>query len=295
MRTKVQTKSEVLQILLGVAILFCCTQISIPLKPVPITMKTVGVLLIGLFYQRRQALLTMLSYITLGALGLPVFANFNAYSIGSPTTGYLLGFVAASIVMPLFREWVKKDSSLMMFINCLLGTICIYAFGIAWLTNLFGFEKALQVGLLPFIIPGCVKALLLSQAVRHMKNQNQWKKKAVTLIEMIVVMLLIAMITGALAYNYNASLNEGKAFKTKEAISRIKTILALELAENPERDVSDWKQIVTESPLGGKGDSLMRDGWGGEFQVSLENTDDGQQINVASKNYDSYLAKKKSK
>jgi general secretion pathway protein G len=128
-----------------------------------------------------------------------------------------------------------------------------------------------------------------------MKTHSKRKKRAVTLIEMIVVMLLIAMITGALAYNYNSSLNEGKAFKTKEAISRIKTILALELAENPDRDVSDWKQIVTDSPLGGKGDALLRDGWGGEFQVSLENTDDGQQINVSSKNYDSYLAKKKAK
>jgi general secretion pathway protein G len=147
-----------------------------------------------------------------------------------------------------------------------------------------------------------LKSVLLRQSFFHrysrslMKNQRKLKKRAVTLIEMIVVMLLIAMITGALAYNYNSSLNEGKAFKTKEAISRIKTIIALELAENPLRDISDWRQIVTESPLGGKGESFLRDGWGEEFQVSItDNPDDGQEVVVSSKNYASYLAKKKTK
>jgi biotin transport system substrate-specific component len=174
MLSKVLPKNEALQIVLkivlGVAILFCCSQISLPLKPVPITMQTVGVLLIGLFYERRQALMTMLSYITLGVAGLPVFTHGTAYIIGGPTTGYLLGFLAASIAMPLFREWVKKETPWTMFINCLLGTTFIYALGVAWLASLFGFEKAIQVGLVPFIIPGCIKAVLLSQAVRFIRR-----------------------------------------------------------------------------------------------------------------------------
>ena len=169
MLTKVVPKSEALQIVLGVAILFCCSQICIPLKPVPITMQTVGVLLIGLFYTPKQSLITMLSYITLGAIGVPVFVHFRAYISGGPTSGYLLGFIAASIAMPLFRQWVQKNTPWMAFVTCLIGSFCIYSFGIAWLSAFLGFEKAIQVGLLPFIIPGCIKTVILAQAVRHIR------------------------------------------------------------------------------------------------------------------------------
>jgi biotin transport system substrate-specific component len=301
MLTKVYQKSEALQIAIGVAILFCCSQISIPIKPIPITMQSVGVLLIGLFYQRRQALITMLSYIALGAIGVPVFVNLGAYiSLARPTTGYLVGFIAASIAMPLFREYIKKETSWTIFANCMVGSFCIYSFGIAWLAFFLGWQQAIAVGFLPFIIPGCIKAVILSQAVRHVrgkidKNDQTSKKRAVTLIEMIVVMLLIAMITGALAYNYNSSLNEGKAFKTKEAISRIKTILALKLAEEPQADLGNWKNFVTDSPLAGRGNELLQDGWGGEFEVSVQDSEDGQEVIVSSKNYKSYLDKKRSK
>jgi prepilin-type N-terminal cleavage/methylation domain-containing protein len=103
-----------------------------------------------------------------------------------------------------------------------------------------------------------------------MKKKQQKKKRAVTLIEMIVVMLLIATITGALAYNYKASLEKGKTFKTKEGISRIRTILELELVDNPNTTpdgvVGDWQNIVNRSPLAGQ--DLTHDGWGHLYHVS---------------------------
>jgi prepilin-type N-terminal cleavage/methylation domain-containing protein len=103
-----------------------------------------------------------------------------------------------------------------------------------------------------------------------MKRKQQKKKRAVTLIEMIVVMLLIATITGALAYNYKASLEKGKTFKTKEGISRIKTILQLELVDNPEAKadnmINTWPEIVKNSPLAGS--DLTKDGWGDPYHVS---------------------------
>ncbi len=133
-----------------------------------------------------------------------------------------------------------------------------------------------------------------------MKTTTQRRKRAITLIEMIVVMLLIAMITGALAYNYNSSLNEGKAFKTKEAITRIKTIIALALAENPDVTESDvlsrWKEYVHSSPLAGKSDDLIRDGWGQEFDVGIGTGDNGaQEIQVSSRRYEAYLQQKRAK
>ncbi len=114
---------------------------------------------------------------------------------------------------------------------------------------------------------------------------------------MIVVMLLIATITGALAYNYNASLAEGKAFKTREGISRIKTILALALAENndlnPSELGSNWQSYVANSPLAGKSEDLLKDGWGKPYEVSFEEKNGEQAITVTSKNLEAFDASKK--
>lgn len=292
-------KSEVIQICIAVCLLFCCSQISIPLKPVPITLQTVAVLLIGLFYSRATAVKSLLSYLALGAMGAPVFANFSGglHMFMGPRGGYLLGFLLAVLAMTFFRERVKNDSSLSLFINCLLGSLCIYLPGISWLSFFVGFSMSIQVGLVPFLIPGIVKALLLSQAVKGVQRE---KKRAVTLIEMIVVMLLIAMITGALAYNYNGSLNEGKAFKTREAITRIKTILSLTLAEesnlNPPELVANWQSYVQHSPLAGKADNLLKDGWNEEYEVNLVQTEGGgEEIVVTSKRLQAYEQQKKSR
>ncbi len=132
-----------------------------------------------------------------------------------------------------------------------------------------------------------------------MKKDQKRKKRAVTLIEMIVVMLLIATITGALAYNYNASLSEGKAFKTREGISRIKTILALALAEdnqlNPSEIDSSWQSLVQNSPLAGKSKDLLTDGWGKPYEVHCQEKDGEQEITVQSHALDAFEKQKKLK
>ena len=118
------------------------------------------------------------------------------------------------------------------------------------------------------------------------------KKRALTLIEMIVVMLLIAMITGAVAYNYNESLNEGKAFKTKEGIARIETILALELADSRrtvDQVAEDWQRVVKQSPLIGKGSDPIKDGWGEVCTVSVG---DKEEFSVVSKRLEEHKTRK---
>lgn len=105
------------------------------------------------------------------------------------------------------------------------------------------------------------------------------KRRAITLIEMIVVMLLIATITGAIAYNYKESLNQGKVFKTKEGVSRIETILNLALAERPEEAdqiLNNWQDEVSRSPLVKNPKDFLRDAWGGPFIIKVETNHDGQ-------------------
>lgn len=113
------------------------------------------------------------------------------------------------------------------------------------------------------------------------------KKQFVTLIEMMIVMFLIALITGAIAYNYRGSLEEGKAFKTKMGIEQIERILDLRVADDPELlegIESNWKEIIRKDPLVKDANSLMRDGWGDDYKVSVQNN----RIKVESEHYKEY-------
>ncbi len=156
----------------GAFLLFLCTQISIPLQPVAITLQTFAVMLIGLTFERKAALNAVIVYLTVGALGLPVFSNFSGgfhHFIG-PTGGYLFGFAVAVMLMGAFRTFFSRDNFALNVVNCLLGTTVIYIFGISWLTRFIGFDMAVKGGLYPFVIPGVIKAVLLCLALRYLKT-----------------------------------------------------------------------------------------------------------------------------
>lgn len=112
-------------------------------------------------------------------------------------------------------------------------------------------------------------------------------KRQITLIEIMIVMFLIAMIIGVVAYNYQGSLEEGKAFKTKTSIEKIKTILTLAISDNAEYESnleSNWKKIIQDSPLIQNSKEMIKDGWGQEYQVRfLEG-----RVQVTSRKFEDY-------
>lgn len=115
----------------------------------------------------------------------------------------------------------------------------------------------------------------------------QYKKRRITLIEIMIVMFLIALIAGVITYNYRGSLDEGKAFKTKAAIDKVETILNLSVAEDPsllDHIGSEWTKIIQSSPLVKNPDDLIKDGWGSPLQVTTE----GNVIHVHSARFDEY-------
>ncbi len=124
-----------------------------------------------------------------------------------------------------------------------------------------------------------------------MKKMKQ-RKRHITLVEMMIVMFLIAMITGVIAYNYTGSLDEGKAFKTKQGIDKIHTILDLHLATHPDEldDIENkWKGIVENSQLVKSAKELTKDGWGGDYKVSR---DQNNEIEITSEKYKQYQLSK---
>lgn len=113
-------------------------------------------------------------------------------------------------------------------------------------------------------------------------------KRYVTLIEMMIVMFLIALITGVIAYNYKGTLDEGKAFKTKTGIDKLETILNLAAANNPEllSNISQWKEAVKTSPMVQNATALINDGWGEEYKVEVSRNGT---IKVTSDKYTEYV------
>ena len=166
---------DVILIVLGALFVAVLAQVKIPLPftPVPLTGQTFGVLLVGATLGSKRSVMSMLLYIVLGALGLPVFAGGAAglaYLSGA-TLGYLVGFVIAAYVIGLLAERGMERSVRTSIFPFLVGTVIIYICGVAWLTVILGgFGKALAAGLIPFLIGDAIKliaaALVLPAAWR---------------------------------------------------------------------------------------------------------------------------------
>lgn len=169
MRVSVRTKLldlEYVRVILAVFALFASSQISIPMKPVPINLASTIVMVLGLTLTRKQALESVGSFLALGIMGAPVFANFSsglAYALG-PTGGYLIGYLAATQVMSFIREKFDVQNTITSNIMLVLaGQIALYYCGVTWLSFYLGsVTKAVYAGLVPFILPGIVKTFILS-------------------------------------------------------------------------------------------------------------------------------------
>ena len=152
-------------IAIGSALLTISAKIQVPFWPVPLTMQTFVVLVIGMAYGWRLGAVTVLVYLAEGAFGLPVFAGTPEKGIGlaymmGPTGGYLVGFViaAAAVGWLAEREWDRHPIS--TAVAMVIGNLLIYLLGVAWLTSLIGAEKAFKFGLAPFLAGDALKILL---------------------------------------------------------------------------------------------------------------------------------------
>ncbi|MEY3197422.1 MAG: BioY family protein [Pseudomonadota bacterium] len=159
---------ETIKVIIGAFVIGASAQISIPLKPVNITLQTMVVMAIGLTYSKQSSFYTMGLYLTLGVLGLPVFTNWHSglAVLGGPSAGYLIGMLAASYIMPFLRERYNTSD----FYNCLLGSFVIYVLGISWLSTFVGIRSALYSGFLVYVPTGLAKIALLVWILRLMRR-----------------------------------------------------------------------------------------------------------------------------
>ncbi len=163
--------------LAGSVLITICTQISLPLFPVPMTLQTFAVFLIGLTYGWRLGGITVSLYLLEGAIGLPVFSGGKGGMIVfmGPTAGYLVGFLLAATACGWFAERGFDRSYFRLFLSLIVGNILIYTLGLFWLGTLIGWDKpVLEYGLYPFIGGDLLKiamAVLLLPTVWKIVNR----------------------------------------------------------------------------------------------------------------------------
>ena len=150
--------------ILGSILLTISAKIKIPFYPVPMTMQTFVVLLMGITFGWKIGVATISLYLFEGMIGLPVFAGTPEKGMGfiyfiGPTMGYLIGFLVAVYFAGLF----KYDKGIInTFFKLIFSVSFIYILGIIWLGILIGWEKPIfKLGAQPFLLAELFKILLL--------------------------------------------------------------------------------------------------------------------------------------
>ena len=150
----------------GSLLLWISAKVSIPFWPVPLTMQTLVVLMIGMAFGARLGAATVALYLLEGAAGLPVFSGTPEKGLGlaymmSTTGGYLLGFVFAAGAVGFLAErgWDRNLSTTALAM--VIGTVLIYIPGLLWLGMVVGWDKPiLSWGLTPFLAGDTLKLVI---------------------------------------------------------------------------------------------------------------------------------------
>lgn len=160
---------KIVAVSLGALFLAAASWIELPMFPVPMTMQTFAVMLIGALYGWRLGTITVLTWLGEAALGFPVLAGGSsgfAYFSG-PTAGYLVAFPAAAAIVGWLAEqgWTAKGNLYRNLAAMMIGCAFILTLGGIWLATLIGVSDAIKYGVGPFVLGGILKAVLATVSV----------------------------------------------------------------------------------------------------------------------------------
>ena len=167
-------------ILISSTLLAISAKLKIPFYPVPMTMQTFVVLLIGVCFGWKLGGVIISFYLLEGIVGLPVFSGTPEKGSGiiyfvGPTMGYLIGFVFAAMLSGFFKF---NKNILLNFLKLVLSVSVIYFLGIIWLGFLIGWDKPIiDLGVKPFLLAELFKITLLSLMVTLFNDKVSFLKR----------------------------------------------------------------------------------------------------------------------
>ncbi|MFW2490610.1 biotin transporter BioY [Clostridium chromiireducens] len=139
--------------------------LSLPIGLVPISLTNLAIYFSVYILGRRRGTISYMVYLLLGLIGLPVFSGFSGGlpKLAGPTGGYLIGFIFMAFISGLFIDKFS-NKTYMGFLGMVIGTTVTYLFGTAWLAYVahMTFNKALAVGVLPFVPGDLIKIIIAS-------------------------------------------------------------------------------------------------------------------------------------
>ena len=156
--------------LIGSIALAISSKVKIPFYPVPMTMQTLVVIMIGAAFGWKLGLATVSLYLFEGIVGLPVFSGTPEKGIGlvyftGPTMGYLIGFLVAVFLAGKFSY---NKNLITNFLKLTFATSFIYLLGMVWLGSLIGWDKPIfKLGAQPFLLAELFKILIATFAINQ--------------------------------------------------------------------------------------------------------------------------------
>ena len=149
-------------LVLGVAFLTASSYVQVPMYPVPMTMQTFAVLAVGAFCGWRLGLATIVAWLALAMLNVPVLSEGKVgLAVFMGATG---GYLAAFPIMAIFIGWMAERGwtgrTVPAFITLLIAEVICFIMGVGWLSTIVGFDKAIEYGLVPFALGDLVKTVL---------------------------------------------------------------------------------------------------------------------------------------
>lgn len=152
-------------------------QIAIPLPFTPVPMATQGsvILLLSCLLGPKRAFAAVVGFLAQGAVGFPVFSGGvgGLSCLIGPTGGYLLGYVAGALLTGYLFEQMKNKSPMRLFALFCLGNAMFFVFGVPYLATFIGLQKALVLGVLPFLIGDCLKAIACVKILQWTSLRNR--------------------------------------------------------------------------------------------------------------------------
>jgi biotin transport system substrate-specific component len=165
-------------VVLGASIiiaLFAPISIRLPFSPIPIATQLHVILLLSCFLGSKRASLAVMAYLFQGAIGLPVFAGggCSLLYLAGPTGGFLVGYLAAAWLTGFLLERISNRTPSKAFAAMGLGNLVAFLFGLLWLSRYIGWQQAVVLGMLPFLVGDMIKLVIATRCLKSLRYFNR--------------------------------------------------------------------------------------------------------------------------